>query len=56
MFPGNCCKNCAPKARGICARCGDPLKGSKEEGHLCVACGLGSRGMNCAKHVFGAHI
>jgi hypothetical protein len=56
LYPANCCKNCAPKARGLCGKCGDPLKGSQVEGKLCKMCGLGSRQMNCARMVFGANI
>ncbi len=47
----NLCKSCAPK-KGLCGRCSDPLKGSQVAGRLCGPCGLGSRGMNCAKLTF----
>lgn len=55
-FDANCCKNCAPKARGLCGKCNDPLKGSKVQAKLCKSCGLGGRGKSCAKMIYGSNI
>jgi len=50
-FSGKICKSCMPR-KNFCAKCADPLFGSKKEGFLCNNCGLGKSSDNCAKMVF----
>jgi len=51
-YQGKICKTCTPK-KNYCAKCSDPLtKANQREGYLCIDCGLGKTGDNCAKMLY----